>query len=129
MRLPKRIADIIKRKDDFITAREASLNKSVVRLQNMLISKLTREIIPMLDTANGRIKNTLRNYQLLQSLDRVYTDFIPRNCDIKRLGANGTSNVCHRKSLGVLWGHRGYAHNHYFNQKLLDLDLLRMLVM
>ena len=75
MRLPKRIADIIKRKDDFITAREASLNKSVVRLQNMLISKLTREIIPMLDTANGRIKNTLRNYQLLQSLDRVYKDF------------------------------------------------------
>ena len=53
--------------------------------------------------------------------DWVYngTDFIPRNCDIKRLGANGTSNVCHRKSLGVLWGHRGYAHDHYFNQKLL----------
>ena len=75
MRLPKRIADIIKRKDDFITAREASLNKSVVRLQTMPISKLTREIIPMLDTANGRIKNTLRNYQLLQSLDRVYKDF------------------------------------------------------
>ena len=53
--------------------------------------------------------------------DWVYngTDFIPRNCDIKRLGANGTSNICHRKSLGVLWGHRGYAHDHYFNQKLL----------
>jgi len=50
MRLPKRIADIIKRKDDFITAREASLNKSVVRLQNMLISKLTREIIPALNS-------------------------------------------------------------------------------
>ena len=75
MKLPRRIADIIQRKDDFITAREASLNKSVVRLQTMLISKLTREIIPMLDTANGRIKNTLRNYQLLQSLDRVYKDF------------------------------------------------------
>ena len=75
MRLPKRISDIIQRKDDFITSREASLNKSVVRLQNMLISKLTREIIPMLDTSTGRIRNTLRNYQLLQSLDRVYKDF------------------------------------------------------
>jgi glycosyltransferase involved in cell wall biosynthesis len=42
-----------------------------------------------------------------------------RNCDIKRLGANGTSNICHRRSLDVRWGHRGYAHDHYFNQKLL----------
>lgn len=75
MRLPKRIADVIQRKDEFIARREASLNKSVVRLQNMLISKLTREIIPMLDTSGGRIRNTLRNYQLLQSLDRVYKDF------------------------------------------------------
>jgi len=75
MKLPRRIADIIQRKDEFITRREASLNKSVVRLQNMLISKLTREIIPMLDTSGGRIRNTLRNYQLLQSLDRVYKDF------------------------------------------------------
>lgn len=75
MRLPKRIADVIQRKDEFIARREASLNKSVVRLQNMLISKLTREIIPMLDTSGGHIRNTLRNYQLLQSLDRVYKDF------------------------------------------------------
>ena len=75
MKLPRRISEIVKRKDDFITSREASLNKSVVRLQSMLISKLTREIIPMLDTSGGRIKNTLRNYQLLQSLDKVYKDF------------------------------------------------------
>lgn len=47
------------------------------------------------------------------------TDFMPRNCDIRKLGANGTSNICHRKSLGLQWGHRGYAHDHYFNQKLL----------
>lgn len=75
MKLPRRIEDVIKRKDEFIMRREASLNKSVVRLQNMLISKLTREIIPMLDVNDGKIRNTLRNYQLLQSLDRVYKDF------------------------------------------------------
>ena len=75
MRLPRRIEDVIKRKDEFIIRREASLDKSVVRLQNMLISKLTREIIPMLDVKDGKIRNTLRNYQLLQSLDRVYKDF------------------------------------------------------
>ncbi len=44
---------------------------------------------------------------------------IMRNCDIKRLGMNGTSNICHKRSLDVRWGHRGYAHDHYFNQKLL----------
>ena len=41
------------------------------------------------------------------------------SCNIKQLGANGTSNICHRRSLDVRWGHRGYAHDHYFNQKLL----------
>lgn len=45
--------------------------------------------------------------------------WIQRPCDIKRLGMNGTSNICHKKSLGVRWGHRGYAHDHYFNQQLL----------
>lgn len=53
--------------------------------------------------------------------DYIYRsgEWIERHCDINKLGMNGTSNVCHRKSLGVKWGHRGYAHDHYFNQKLL----------
>ena len=45
--------------------------------------------------------------------------WIQRHCDIKRIGMNGTSNICHRRTLDVRWGHRGYAHDHYFNQKLL----------
>ena len=55
MRLPKRIADIIKRKDDFITAREASLNKSVVRLQNKDFSTTQRLafVSEIGDTARG----------------------------------------------------------------------------
>lgn len=46
-------------------------------------------------------------------------DWCLRHCDIKKLGMNGTSNICHRKSLGITWAHRGYAHDHYFNQELL----------
>jgi len=42
-----------------------------------------------------------------------------RHCDIRKIGQNGTSNVCHKRSLNARWGYRGYAHDHYFNQKLL----------
>ena len=53
--------------------------------------------------------------------DWIYSggEWVPRVCDIRKLGGNGTSNVCHRKSLGAKWGHRGYAHDHYFNQQLM----------
>jgi hypothetical protein len=44
-------------------------------MQDALVSKVTSEIIPQLDIANGDIKNTLKNYRLLASLDKVYTDF------------------------------------------------------
>ena len=45
--------------------------------------------------------------------------WVERICDMKRIGMNGTSNVCHKRELPVRWGHRGYAHDHHFNQQLL----------
>lgn len=44
--------------------------------------------------------------------------WIERACNIKKRGANGTSNVCHKK-LDVTWDHTGYAHDHHFNSQLL----------
>lgn len=67
------------------------------------------------------IAEQLADYDWVNYNDYIYRagDWIERHCDITKLGMNGTSNVCHRKNLGVQWGHRGYAHDHYFNQKLL----------
>ena len=55
--------------------REAHLNTAIQKMQLLLVNKVTEEIIPQLDVSAGRIKNTLKNYRLLQSLDKVYKDF------------------------------------------------------
>ena len=67
------------------------------------------------------IDSQLKDYDWVFFNDYTYQfgQWFERVCDIKKLGMNGTSNVCHRKSLNVKWGHRGYAHDHHFNQKLL----------
>jgi len=41
-------------------------------------------------------------------------------CDIRTVGRHGTSNICHRKDLDVQWEFKGYAHDFYFVQKLLE---------
>ena len=41
-------------------------------------------------------------------------------CEIRTVGRHGTSNICHRTALEVKWEFKGYAHDHYFVQRLLD---------
>ncbi len=67
------------------------------------------------------IDYNLKDYDWVYFNDYIFSDgqWIERHCEIKKLGMNGTSNICHRKSLGAQWGHRGYAHDHYFNQSLM----------
>ncbi len=45
--------------------------------------------------------------------------WIERACNIKSMGGSGTSNVCHKRSMGLRWGRPGYAHDYHFNQQLL----------
>lgn len=67
------------------------------------------------------------NKYLSDSIDWVwYNDYIwqdkwvERQCKIRVIGYNGTSNVCFKRSLNVNWsGYTGYAHDFYFNQQLL----------
>lgn len=69
------------------------------------------------------IDRNLKHYDWVWYNDYIYdkmTDnWHQRHCDIRKIGMNGTSNVCHKRSLDARWGYRGYAHDHYFNQKLL----------
>lgn len=42
-------------------------------------------------------------------------------CDIHTIGRHGTSNVCHKRNLGLLWPEEGkYAHDYHFCQQLLN---------
>lgn len=41
-------------------------------------------------------------------------------CNINRIGQNGTSNICFKRSLNVNWDFTGYAHDFYFNRSLKE---------
>jgi len=56
------------------------------------------------------------DYRYREKLDYWY-----RNpCDINQMGRHGTSNIAHKRSLGVFWDEEGrYAHDYQFVKKLL----------
>jgi glycosyltransferase involved in cell wall biosynthesis len=60
----------------------------------------------------------------LRSFDWVWFDDIRFNgewyintCDINKSGFNGTSNICHKRTLPYRWG-GGYAHDYFFIKQL-----------
>jgi hypothetical protein len=42
-----------------------------------------------------------------------------RTSDPAQYGRIGTSNICHRSSLGLRWNEAGYGHDYFFIQQLL----------
>lgn len=51
----------------------------------------------------------------------VRNHWIERQCNIHRIGYNGTSNVCYKRELEVSWStYTGYAHDHVFNAQLVS---------
>jgi hypothetical protein len=75
MRLPKRIAEILKRKQDYIDSQRSKLESSVLKLQSELFSKIIAGIIPELDMKDGVIQDTAKNYRLISVLDKTYKSF------------------------------------------------------
>ncbi len=66
------------------------------------------------------IDSQLKEYEWVWYNDYIFKDtWVKRACNIKALGGCGTSNVCHKRSLNLRWDRPGYAHDFYFNQKLL----------
>lgn len=67
------------------------------------------------------VNDGLKDFDWVWYNDFIYKgDWTERACNIKTLGGCGTSNVCHKRSLGLKWDRPGYAHDFYFNQKLLN---------
>ncbi len=70
------------------------------------------------------IADHLKDYDWVFYNDLIFNgEWIERNCDVRKLGQNGTSNVCHRRTLGARWSHTGYAHDHHFTQSLMMKSL------
>lgn len=66
------------------------------------------------------INHNLKDRDWVWFNDYVFNgQWVERACNIKQMGACGTSNVCHARKHGLKWERPGYAHDFYFNQKLL----------
>ncbi len=75
MKLPRRIADILKQKQEFIDSQRLRLGTTVIKLQSKLFSDILSELIPELDVKDGMIQDTAKNYRLIQVLDSTYKQF------------------------------------------------------
>ena len=75
MNVPKRITELLNRKQELINKNTDKLNSSIVKLQTKLMNWITDEVILELDIVDGVIQDTARNYRLLASLDTVFNAF------------------------------------------------------
>lgn len=66
------------------------------------------------------IDRNLKEYDWVWFNDIRYDGGWKENfCDIYQIGRHGTSNVCHKRELGVKWNVSGYAHDYHFVRELL----------
>ena len=72
MKLPKRISQILKRKQDFIDRQNTLMNNAAIKAQSKLLSDIVAALIPQLDVKDGIIQETANNYRLMQVLDKTY---------------------------------------------------------
>lgn len=75
MNIPKRIADIIDRKDRMLEAQRAWMDKGVIQLQQTLFNNIIEELIPKIDVSNGLILENEKNFRLLTDVDKLFSDF------------------------------------------------------
>lgn len=71
------------------------------------------------------INDNLKEYDWVWYCDLRYRPitktWYENPCFINRLGYNGTSNICFKRSLDVMWPEsRGYGHDFWFNQELVS---------
>lgn len=75
MKLPKRIAEILAKKQEYIDLQRGKLEESVVKLQSKLLDDIVTSLIPELDIKDGIIQDTPKNYRLISVLDKTFKDF------------------------------------------------------
>lgn len=66
--------------------------------------------------------DNLKKYDWVYSNDWTHygEDWAERICDIEQFERCGTSNICHKRKLGLHWNETGYGHDYHFIQQLLE---------
>lgn len=67
------------------------------------------------------VESQLKNHDWVYFNDYFFhrgEEWGERACNVRILGGCGTSNICHKRSLGLKWDRPGYAHDYHFIQKL-----------
>lgn len=75
MTVPKKIQDLLNRKQELIELNTGKLNNSIIRLQSTLMDVIIDSVIMELDVVDGVIQDTAKNYRLVASLDKVFQTF------------------------------------------------------
>ncbi|MEN6568988.1 MAG: hypothetical protein ABFC18_03145 [Rikenellaceae bacterium] len=75
MRLPRRIDEIIRRKESFLESARNKIEKSTIRLQGTLLNDAVSQLIPQLDVKDGIIQDTANNYRLVSEIENIYSSF------------------------------------------------------
>ena len=74
-KLPRRLSEVIRRKQIYLDEIRGTLQSSALKLQGELFSRLVENIIPRLDVKDGVLQETAKNYRLISELDNLYDAF------------------------------------------------------
>ena len=75
MRVPKRINELLTKKQEYINSRRTRMERYVIRMQGNLLDELFGGIVADLEIKDGKILETTNNYRILTEVDRLYNNF------------------------------------------------------
>jgi hypothetical protein len=81
MRLPRRLNEILKKKEAFLDELRSKFEGTALKLQTNLFEDIMSDIIPGLDVKDGVLLDNAHNYRLISELNRVYGAF-----EVKAIG-------------------------------------------
>ena len=94
MALPKKLTDLIAKRDTKITALIDALTRDAKNLQTTLYESILNELAGKLEVSDGVILNTEKNLEILQDIDELYKGFTNKSLtDTVTRMANGYNQI------------------------------------
>lgn len=82
MKTPRRISDLIARKQSLIDANRDKLEKLIIKQQSKLFNAIVESVIAKLDVKDDVILDTPKNYRLLADVDVIFDTFTKQSAPI-----------------------------------------------